>query len=133
MYICADDAVNILRKYGIDIFECVSQDDWNKIVQFTSGNFSLSLDFTDKIEQRVGIEIESSENDTKLLDWLVDKGCCSREKSKAVLYWNSEFSLRCSAESDQVITIERKISHFKLVLKPNLPVMAKVYLKYSIK
>lgn len=131
MYISAEDTVRILNMLGIDIFECVNEDEWGSIVRFTSGKLGLSLDFTDKLQKRIGIEIEHSDKDEMILDWLVEKGCCSIEKRNAVLNWSGVFSHSFPDDSGREIRIKRSISHFKLVLQPNMPIMAKVYFDYD--
>jgi hypothetical protein len=132
MCVSAGDAVRILHELGVDIFECVSESDWEAIVRITNGIFGLSLDYTDKLHKRIGIEIQHSDKDETILDWLVEKGCCSKAKRNAVLDWEGEFSLLSPSGNDQRIRIKRDISHFKLVLQPNMPIMAKVYLEYAV-
>lgn len=131
MHIGADDIIKELRMLGIDLFECVSESDWESIVRFSSGKFGLSLDFTDRLHKRIGIEIGHSDKDGAILDWMVEKGCCSTEKRDTVLDWEGEFTLPSPDTGSREIVIRRIISHFKLVLQPGMPVLAKVYLGYA--
>lgn len=123
MNIEADKASQALEAFGCEISGHMKDEDWDRLILLSSGVVNLSLDFTDKVEKRVGIEIDAAESVDSLLQWLVEKGCCSEEKKQAVCNW---------AGRSGNFTITRRISHFKLVIKPDNPMQAKCYLEYSI-
>jgi len=131
-YMNAPEAREAMKSFGCDILEYMEECDWEKIVEFSSGLINLSLDFTDKIEPRLGFEIESSEKDESVLDWLIEKGCCDSEKRQAVCNWPGTTSLCSSSNLRKDLTLQYKISHFKVVVRPDTPMQAKVYLECSM-
>jgi hypothetical protein len=128
-------AKQILGSLGFDMSKYISDADWDMIAELSEGVVNLSLDFIDKgdnaewARSRIGIELPSSANDNKLIDWLVGKGCCSVEKGEVLRNWKRDFPYFNSV-SGKTITICQRTSHYKLVLQPDLPVKAKAYIGF---
>lgn len=133
IYIKPHEARRALGALGLDLSEYIGEDDWKDIETISKGYINVSLDFTDSVGKRIGIEIESLKNDKDILEWVVKKGCCSIDKSKAVLNWTGGFSFVYPKDSGQEVSVEQKVSHYKLLLQPDSPMRAKVYLQYSVK
>lgn len=128
-------AKSILESLGFDMSRYINEIDWARLVELCDGFAGLSLDFIDKggganwIENRIGLEIQSSSKDDELIDWFIGMGCCSAEKGKILRDWKGKVPYRF-ADSGEEVVICREISHFKLVLRRDLPMQAKVYLEY---
>jgi hypothetical protein len=110
---------------------------WKDLLEFGDRG-TLHLDVGRGIAPRVGIEVIFGERsatwqrddpeDTRVLDYLVEKGLCLPEKRDAVLSWVGAFRLGGLHGEDGSALFLRTVSHVKLVFEPDQPPQAKAYL-----
>ena len=112
----------------------------------TTAEVGISLDIGRNINPRLGLEYLYSRRQTSSLpNWkqhltqLQARGLCSAEKKDALLqfpgllhekqsktHWAN--ALRSKNSAHQIGIVERSLSHLKLIITPNQPLMAKGYL-----
>lgn len=110
---------------------------WRDLLEFGDRG-TLHLDAGRGIAPRLGIEVNFGERsaswrrddpeDTRVLDYLVEKDLCLPEKRHAVLSWVGAFRLGAHQDEDGAALFLRTVSHVKLIFEPDRLPQAKAYL-----
>lgn len=110
---------------------------WRDLLEFDDRG-TLHLDVGNGIAPRVGIEVNFGErsaswqrhdpDDTRVLDYLVDKDLCLPEKRDALLSWVGAFRIGDRHDEDGAALFLRTVSHIKLVFEADRAPQAKAYL-----
>ena len=110
---------------------------WRDLLEFGDRG-TLHLDAGRGIAPRLGIEVNFGErsaswrrhdpDDTRVLDYLVEKDMCLPKKRDAVLSWVGAFRLGGPHDEGGAALFLRTVSHVKLVFEPDQPPQAKAYL-----
>ena len=99
---------------------------------------ALALDVGDRVHPKIGIECNFGQHRQfskpkpwdALLEWLVARGWCRREKRDALLTWHSAEIAKFPHLLWPVLVL-RLISHVKIVIDPNGDIEAKAYLSIT--
>ena len=110
---------------------------WRDLLEFGDRG-TLHLDAGRGIAPRLGIEVVFGERsaswrrhdpeDTRVLDYLVEKDMCLPEKRDALLSWVGAFRIGGPHDEAGAALFLRTVSHVKLVFEPDQPPQAKAYL-----
>ena len=113
---------------------------WRDLLEFGDRG-TLHLDIGRGIGPRLGIEVIFGERsaswrrhdpeDTRVLDYLVEKDMCLPEKRDAVLSWVGAFRIGRPHDEAGAALFLRTVSHVKLVFDPEQPPQAKAYLAFG--